>query len=154
MDHLPEIVRWHEDVYAIADSLGFCAFICTSALAVTPRSMAEIFSFATGFDMTEKEMMLTGRRILTLEKCYNVREGATRKMDDLSWRAMNEPVSEGPLEGMVASQEWLDDNLDRYYKLHMWDLETSWPYKETLNMLGLVDVAGELEKLGKIPRKE
>lgn len=152
--YVPEMVRWHEDIYAAADSLGLCAFTCTSALAILEKEMAELFSAATGVEIAEKEIMFTGRRILTSEKCFNVREGADRKLDDLPWRIMNEPVSWPPFKGMVSSREWLDDNLNRYYVLHGWDQKTSWPYEETLKELDLQDAADELKKLGRLPKGE
>lgn len=150
----PEIVRWHEDCYAVTDSLGFCAFTSTAAYGVTPSNMAEMFSSATGIPMTEKEIMLAGRRIVTLEKCFNVREGADRKLDDLPWRLMHEPVASGPTKGFMNSEEEMNGMLDKYYTLHGWDLKTSWPYKETLGMLKLKDVANELQKLNKLPKRE
>ncbi|MDH5703069.1 MAG: aldehyde ferredoxin oxidoreductase family protein [Aigarchaeota archaeon] len=153
-EHRPEIVRWHEDCYAVTDSLGFCAFASTSAYGVTPRNMAEMFSLATGIAVTEEEIMLAGRRIVTAEKCFNVREGADRKLDDLPWRLMHEPAASGSEKGFMNSEEEMNGMLDKYYALHGWDLETSWPYKETLNMLDLKEVAEELQKLDKLPKHE
>lgn len=147
-EKVPEIVRYLEDVYAVTDSLGLCAFLSTSALAATPENMAELYSLATGFEMEEVEIMTVGRRIINLEKCFNVREGADRSMDDLSWRYMNDP-----LNGVTCSREWLDPLLDRYYTLHGWDVDTSWPREETLKQLGLKDVAEEMARLGKLPDK-
>lgn len=152
-EYRPEIVRWHEDCYAVTDSLGFCAFATTAAYAVNPENMAQMFHLATGIPMNEKKIMLAGRRIVTIEKCFNVREGADRKLDDLPWRLMNEPAASGPAKGMMNSKEELNGMLDKYYKLHEWDVKTSWPYKETLEKLGLKDVAKQLEKLGKLPKK-
>ncbi|RLG69011.1 MAG: aldehyde ferredoxin oxidoreductase [Candidatus Iainarchaeum archaeon] len=153
VEYRPEIVRWHEDCYAVTDALGLCVFTSTAAYAVTPKNMAEMFSLATGIKISEGEIMMRGRRIVTLEKCFNVREGADRKLDDLPWRLMHEPSPVGPAKGFVNSKEELDGMLDKYYKLHGWDLKTSWPYKETLEMLGLKDVADQLEKLNRLPKK-
>jgi aldehyde:ferredoxin oxidoreductase len=150
----PEIVRWHEDCYAITDALGFCAFTSTAAYAVSPKVMAELFTAATGIETDEEAMMLAGRRIVTIEKCFNVREGATRQHDDLPWRLMNEPAASGPVKGMMNSREEMDKMLDRYYELHGWDQETSWPREETLQELGLKDVARELGKKGKLPGRK
>ena len=47
----------------------------------------------------------------------------------------------------------LNRMLDEYYDLHQWDRKTSWPYRETLEELGLNEVIEELEPLGKVPRK-
>jgi len=153
VEYRPEIVRWHEDCYAVTEALGICVFTSTAAYAVTPANMAEMFTYATGIRMTEEEIMLAGRRILTVEKCFNVREGADRKYDDLPWRIMHEPAPEGPIKGMVTSPEELNKMLDRYYELHEWDKKTSWPYKETLLKLGLKDIAEQLEKMGRLPTK-
>lgn len=150
-EYRPEIVRWHEDCYAVTDSLGFCAFATTAAYAVNPENMAKMFYLATGIPTDEKTIMTAGRRIVTLEKCFNVREGADRKLDDLPWRLMNEPAASGPAKGMMNSRQELDSMLDKYYELHEWDVKTSWPYKETLEKLDLGDVA---KKLPNIPSKK
>ncbi len=141
-----EIVRWHEDCYAITDSLGICAFATTLAYAVSPYDMANLFSFATGLHISENEIMEAGKRIVTLEKCINVRKGFDRSADVLPWRMMNEPVNSGPNKGMRCSKEELDQMLNEYYLLHGWDKETSFPTEETLNSLGLERIAKELSK--------
>jgi aldehyde:ferredoxin oxidoreductase len=150
-EYRAEIVRYYEDCYAVTDALGFCTFT-GSVIHENPKVMAEVFSAATGIPISGEEIMLIGRRILTLEKCFNVREGADRKLDDLPWRMMNEPAPPGRLEGAVTSREELDKMLNKYYELHGWDPNTSWPYRETLVALGLDDVAEELDKIGKLPK--
>jgi aldehyde:ferredoxin oxidoreductase len=161
----PEIVRWHEDCFAATDSLGLCAFINTSRFGVDPEQMANMFSTAIGKKVSEEELMTAGRRILTLEKSFNVREGASRKDDVLPWRLMNEPLESlmrgkdvskamEEKEGFVPinSPEMLNRMLDEYYDLHGWDRKTSWPFRETLLQLGLREVVEELEPEGKVPR--
>jgi aldehyde:ferredoxin oxidoreductase len=150
-EYRAEIVRWHEDCYEITEALGFCVFTSTAAYGVNPDNMARLFAAATGIELSEEEMMLTGRRVCTLEKAFNVTRGATREYDNLPWRLMNEGAASGPLKGEKNSKEELDGMLDRYYELHGWDKETSWPTRETLEMLELKDVADYLEELGKLP---
>ena len=53
--------------------------------------------------------------------------------------------------GATNAPEELDRMLDEYYGLHGWDLSTSWPTRETLEQLGLVDAAEELGQLKKLP---
>jgi aldehyde:ferredoxin oxidoreductase len=139
-----DIVRWHEDCYAATDALGFCAFTSTAAYAVNPRNMAQLFAYALGVKFTEDKLMTAGRRIVTLERCFNVREGARREDDTLPWRMMNEPVPEGPNEGMVTGREMLDKLLDEYYEMHGWDLKTGIPKRATLESLGLLELCGEI----------
>lgn len=143
-----EIVRWHEDCYAATDCLGFCAFSTTALYGITPQSMAKLFSAFSGLEMTEEQLMEAGRRVVTLERCFNVRLGATRKDDVLPWRLMNEVTPDRPGDNTVNSQEELDGMLDRYYELHGWNRESSRPTLETLESLGLEDVAAELAALG------
>ncbi|KXH73239.1 MAG: hypothetical protein AM326_00390 [Candidatus Thorarchaeota archaeon SMTZ-45] len=150
-DYRAEIVRWHEDCYEITEALGFCVFTSTAAFGVNPDNMARLYEAATGISMTEDEIMFTGRRVVTLEKAFNVTRGATREHDNLPWRLMNEGAASGPLKGEMNSKEELDGMLDRYYALHEWDPKTSWPKRETYEKLGLKDVADYLEKIDKLP---
>lgn len=150
-DFRAEIVRWHEDCYEITEALGFCVFTSTAAFGVNPDNMARLYAAATGITMSEDEMMMTGRRVVTLEKAFNVTRGATRAHDNLPWRLMNEGAASGPLKGAMNSEEELSGMLDRYYTLHEWDLKTSWPYRATYEKLGLKDVADHLEKKGRLP---
>ncbi|MFW9966557.1 MAG: aldehyde ferredoxin oxidoreductase family protein [Candidatus Thorarchaeota archaeon] len=150
-DYRAEIVRWHEDCYEITEALGFCVFTSTAAFGVNPDNMARLYEAATGISMTEDEIMFTGRRVVTLEKAFNVTRGATREHDNLPWRLMNEGAASGPLKGEMNSKEELDGMLDRYYALHEWDPKTSWPKRETYEKLNLKDVADYLEKIDKLP---
>ena len=152
-DYRAEIVRWHEDCYEITEALGFCVFTSTAAYGVNPDNMARLYEAATGIPMTEDEIMETGRRVCTLEKAFNVTRGATREHDDLPWRLMHEGAASGPLKGETNSPEELADMLDRYYNLHEWDLETSWPYRSTLEKLQLKDVADHLAKHDLLPEE-
>jgi aldehyde:ferredoxin oxidoreductase len=148
------IVRWHEDCYAATDALGLCTFVTLSrGYLVDPQLMSKMYTYASGINIGEDELLNVGRRIITIEKAFNVREGATRKDDTLPWRFMNEPIRSGPRAGMVTSSDELGEMLDEYYDLHGWDKKTSWPFKETLEGLKLEEVARELESLGKIPKR-
>ncbi|MDH4208116.1 MAG: aldehyde ferredoxin oxidoreductase family protein [Anaerolineae bacterium] len=144
LEHRSSIVRWHEDCYAATDALGFCAFTSTAAYAVNPKNMAQLFSYALGIPLSEEELMRAGRRIVTLERCFNVREGARREHDVLPWRMMNDPVPEGPTKGMVTDKVMLDGLLDEYYQMHGWDLGTGIPKRETIESLGLSGLCGDI----------
>ena len=151
-DKRAEIVRWHEDIYAITEGLGICVFTSTAGYFMTAPLMAEFFEAMTGRPMDEAQFMWLGRRTVTLEKCFNIREGLARADDTLPWRLMHER----PLDKPEAhnSPERLDRMLDQYYGLHGWDLESSWPYKETLLSLEMEDVAQQLKDLGRLPRRQ
>ncbi len=148
-DKRAEIVVWHEDFYAAGDSLGLCSFPTTSDFSMSPELVAAFYEAMAGEPLSTAEMLRAGRRIVTLEKCFNVREGAIRADDRLPWRLMHEESPDR--EGAINPQQELDAMLDEYYALHGWDPATSWPTEETLRGLDLGDVADELKRLGKLP---
>ena len=151
-NYRPEIVRFYEDAYTVTDALGFCTFT-GKTVHTNPDYMSEIFEAATGIVMSAKRLMLTGKRILTLEKSFNVRLGADRKFEDLPYRMMHDPAPAGSrLEGATNSPDELNTMLDRYYELHGWDRKTSWPYRKTLEQLDLKDMVIELEELNRLPK--
>jgi aldehyde:ferredoxin oxidoreductase len=149
----PEIVVWHEDVYAAVDALGFCSFPTLADYAIDPEMMAGFFSAAVGEPICEAELLKAGRRIYTLEKCFNVRLGFDRRDDRLPDRMMYEENADRPGEDNNPGE--LDAMLDGYYQLRGWDLRTSWPTRGELSRLGLGDLADQLTAYGKqLPEEE
>lgn len=138
-----EIVRWHEDVYALTEALGLCVFTSTLAYDVNASNMTALYNAATGANLTREEAMEVGRRTVTLERCFNAREGARREHDVLPWRLMNEAVKTGPRAGAVNSAEELSAMVDEYYELHGWDRKSGIPTVETLKKLGLEKVCSD-----------
>jgi aldehyde:ferredoxin oxidoreductase len=164
-----DIVRWHEDCYAATDAVGLCSFATTARYGVTPELLARMLSAATGADFFESEsLLLAGRRIINLEKAFNVREGATREQDCLPHRLMNEvlpqtsakdddrskaaPDRPSPVKESINSRAYLDRMLDEYYELHGWEKTTGLPRCKTLGDLDLGDVAAELDQMGKLAK--
>jgi aldehyde:ferredoxin oxidoreductase len=142
-----KLVRWHEDCQAVSGALGICMLVTTALYTMTPERMAALWSAARGIQIDADELMEAGRRIVTLERCFNVREGADRRNEEhLPWRMMHEPLQEGPNAGRVTSPEQLDLMLDEYYDLHGWDVETGRPTAEILAALGLEDLCSDLEE--------
>jgi aldehyde:ferredoxin oxidoreductase len=142
-----ELVRWHEDCQAVSDALGVCMQVTVGPYMLTPARMAALLSATWGIEIEAEELMQAGRRIVTLERCFNVRQGAERGREQhLPWRMMHEPLEEGPNAGRVTSPEEMDEMLDRYYTLHEWDLETGRPTVEVLAALGLESLCSDLEQ--------
>lgn len=150
-EYRAEIVRWHEDVYAASEALGICAFSTTASYALNESNMSEMLTAATGKEVDPAQLMLAGRRIVTLERLFNAREGADRRLDDLPYRLMNEPVTSGPSKGFMNSKTELDEMLNRYYALHDWDIRSGTPKRSTLEKLGLEAEAEAVEKWVRLP---
>ncbi|MBN1535475.1 MAG: aldehyde ferredoxin oxidoreductase family protein [Anaerolineales bacterium] len=147
----PEIVRWHEDVYAITDGLGLCAFASTAQYYMTPQLMADLFSASVGIPCSEEQCMKLGKKIVTMERCFNTREGATRKDDRLPKRLMTEKLKDSPNRLNINSMEIMSPLLDRYYEMHGWDIATGRPTRSVLEEYGLKAWADELNKHNYLP---
>lgn len=138
------MVKWYEDVRAFENCMEICQFI----LRVYPRGTripqiyARLYNAVTGSDLTEKDLLHIGERIVNLERAFNVREGLTRKDDSLPDRFLKEPMPSGPSKGQVVDLEVM---LDEYYRLRGWYKDSGVPTREKLEALNLTKVADELE---------
>jgi aldehyde:ferredoxin oxidoreductase len=80
-------------------------------------------------------LKLVGERIVCLERCYNVRDGFSRKDDTLPDRMLTEPLpNAGPATGQVVRNQ--DALLDEYYDAMGYDRDGV-PTREKLQALGL-----------------
>jgi aldehyde:ferredoxin oxidoreductase len=124
---------WYNDLTSVYNSLGLCMFACSAAEALGPTSMAMIYSAATGIETTPEDIMRTGEMVFNLMRPYVTREGV-RKADDL-WPSSF--YDDDPITGTRFSAAETKNNLERYYKLRGWDVETGKPLAQTLMRLGL-----------------
>lgn len=130
-----ELVKAKQDEVAVQDALGFCVFVSRGDPMGVPE-LAEMFSRATGVSVTPDDLLKAGERIWDIERLYNLREGFTRKDDDLPKRFLEQAMSEGPSKGHVAELEKL---LDDYYAQRGWDARGNIT-PEKLEELGLADL--------------
>ncbi len=130
----------------IQETTGVCRFPAFGMEdnCLTPKRYASMLSALTGRKIDQFELMKISERVLNLEKCFNVREGFTRKDDTLPKR-MRERIATGPTKGQAVTD--LDGMLDEFYEACGWNKKTSIPTREKLEELGLDDAADEL--LGK-----
>ncbi len=143
-DKRAEIVRWHEDIYAVSDALGLCAFTTTAAYSLPESLIAELLKTAAGITVDETDLLQIGKRIVTLERCFNLRDGLCPERDDvLPWRIMHEPQPDLPGTGEPITPERLRRMLSEYYKLRGWN-DRGIPTKTTLEDLDLSFTRPEL----------
>ncbi|BEQ16898.1 aldehyde ferredoxin oxidoreductase family protein [Desulfoferula mesophila] len=147
----PELVRWHEDMFAVTDCLGICSFATTTTYIIDAVSIASFLEAVLDVRMSKEEVMEVGRRTVVLERCFNLRENPDRR-DILPWRIMNDPVARGPRKGHMNSEAELKDLLASYYKLQDYDPLNGRPTKRVLEYLKLLDnvkgLAELMEKYG------
>ncbi|MGB9618046.1 MAG: aldehyde ferredoxin oxidoreductase C-terminal domain-containing protein, partial [Desulfomonilaceae bacterium] len=114
------------------------AILCNFAdSGMTRRLLGELLSYGAGFPelMEEKNLRTVGERIVCLERCFNVREGFSRKDDTLPKRMTSTPLQNaGPATGEIVRN--LDDLLDEYYDALGYTRDGA-PTPEKIRELGL-----------------
>ena len=126
-------VAYSEHVRAIADCLEMCKTVTRQKLGLT-KNQAAILGAVTGRDWTKEELLRIGERKVNLERLFNLREGLTAADDTLPWRALHEPIGDGPSQGRVVN---LEPMLKEYYEVRDWDRKTGHPNPAKLKELNL-----------------
>lgn len=146
----PRMVAWHEEIYAVTDCLGICAFTDTwSYTRVNFENMAAMFAGSTGIALSGDEARRIGERIITLERLFNLREGLTGvELDVLPQRMVSEPSPTLHGGARTLTKEKLDGMLREYYALRRWDPKSGVPLRETLERLGLGFAAEDVIRAG------
>jgi len=139
-DGKSRMIWWQELLYAVTDSIGVCKFQTVFCAVHAPKweEFSRLIRLATGMELSKAQLMQIGERIYTLERMFNLREGFTRKDDNLPERYFKEPTPIGlPIaKGRKIDRARFEKMLDEYYELHNWD-RNGVPKKETLERLGL-----------------
>jgi len=134
------MIWWQERLYAVTDSIGVCKFQTVFCAVHAPKwdEYSKLIRLATGMEFSKAQLMKIGERISTLERLFNLREGFTRKDDNLPERYFKEqtPIGLPVAKGRKIDRVQFEKMLDEYYALHEWDREGV-PKKETLERLGL-----------------
>jgi len=99
---------------AMYDLSSLCSFNFVPIPLIPP-----LISAVTGIEYTEETLREITRRVITLERKFNIREGFARKDDTLPPRLLKEPLPDGMAAGKKV--EGLDLMLDDYYAIRGWD---------------------------------
>ncbi|OGO39090.1 MAG: hypothetical protein A2W35_09260 [Chloroflexi bacterium RBG_16_57_11] len=142
-------MKFWQDIVGIPDLMGLCKFPYTfysETADVTFRKVLEIvpelYGAATSFEITGEELMTASARVGTVERAINSRLGLTARDDVLPRRFLEEPLPEGPKKGQVM--DILEPLKYHFYLAQGWDTKTGIPTRETLEILGLSDIADDL----------
>ncbi|MFH1152429.1 MAG: aldehyde ferredoxin oxidoreductase family protein [Pseudomonadota bacterium] len=123
-----------ENALTAFDAIGACKFM---GLLLPASDYVELINAALGWDMNVDEFRQCGERIYNLVRNYNAGAGMDRTHDTLPLRLMEEPLTEGPAEGMVIDFATLEMMKDAYYGFRGWDPNSGNPGPEKLRALGL-----------------
>lgn len=125
-----KLVKDIQDERASCFSLVLCDFV-----PLDVEDFVALLNASTGFGYTSEEYLKCGERIWNLARLFNVREGISRKDEDLPDR-LKQPLPEGASKGKAVTGEMLDTMLDEYYLARGWT-EDGLPGSEKLRELGL-----------------
>jgi aldehyde:ferredoxin oxidoreductase len=120
-----------QNFFSTYNPLGICKFI--GKASPSPQLLGDFINAATGWDITEKELLETGERIFNLKRIINNRLGVSRKDDDLPQRLKTFPRPTGGSKGKLPDMEII---LNDYYRLRGWN-EKGQPNQETKTRLEL-----------------
>jgi aldehyde:ferredoxin oxidoreductase len=112
-----------------------CLLMCTFT-GWSLQELSDIVQAATGWDVSDVELLKVGERAMTLARTFNLREGLTAEDDELCER------SYGPTQGGMLSQGGIDPQelrqaMRTYYVMMGWDRDTGVPHVEKLHELGV-----------------
>jgi aldehyde:ferredoxin oxidoreductase len=151
-DHKEKQVVYNEYNSALADMLEVCKFFShwSSPACVGPDMFADMFSAATGIQMSGSEMLRAAERVYNVERAFLVRDGVRREHDYPPEREFTDPLPPGPwprMPGSVIDRGAYEKLLNAYYAEHGWDQRDGIPLRATLEALALEDVADSLDGL-------
>jgi aldehyde:ferredoxin oxidoreductase len=146
-----------EDCKGAYNSLGICDLSPYGTKDPTQDLpfLAQVYSAATGIDMTAERLKKAGERVWNFNKIINVREGFNREDD--RWPTQYLDNTEIPIKlrsgpsylidwfGKRLKREDLPKILDDYYEERGWDIETGIPSKAKIQELGLEEFILKLE---------
>ncbi len=131
-------VKKSQDWVAVTNSLLICTSPAWTGFNYTrPAYLTEALNVVTGWNLSVNDLMTIGERINNLCRCFNSREGITRKDDYLPARFTDDALPDGPSKGQRLTKEQLEDMLNNYYELRGWDRNTGLPTQGKLRELGL-----------------
>jgi len=104
--------------------------------------LVDMLNAVNGWNYTEEDALITGRRIDNLLRAFNIRHGLTPELELPSPRYGSAQV-DGPARAASIMPYW-DTMLEEYYNGMGWDRKTGKPSPATLKKLGLEEVAEDL----------
>ena len=110
------IAKIGQDYGILYDTLGVCKFPVYCGF--TLEQLAKLYSMATEWKLSDFDMLTLGERVFNLQRCFNVREGISRK-DDMIPFGLTQPATTGPAKGVAVFN--YESMLNDDYELRGWD---------------------------------
>jgi aldehyde:ferredoxin oxidoreductase len=127
------LVKRMHDLMALYNATGMCKFYLRAVGG--PVWLAQAITMATGWGLSQEELMTIGDRIFTLKRLFNVKAGVTKADDSLPERIAAVDRNE---RHRAVPREAFEQMRDEYYRLRGWD-EQGRPTADTLKSLRLME---------------
>ena len=146
-------IRANENAISVCDMTGHCDAYSGRVPHAGGRwgveEAARSLRAATGESWTVERLEEACQRKRLLDTSYNILcERMIGEIPDVSaatFRAMNEPIKDGPFKGEEFDLEKSEQVGEEYCELRGCDPDTGVPTREALEMVGLRDMADKLE---------
>ena len=146
-----ELAALANRVITVTDSVGQCKWNTVFLnVGIGIELQAAALSAGLGRTISVENLIEVASRIAAQERAFALREGLTRGDDTIPKKLIDYQMPGTWPEDKLEAQS-LESMKDDYYAAMEWDVETGRPTRETLLAYGLSDVAGDLEKMGKLP---
>ena len=131
-----QLFTYLQHYWSLFECLDLCIFTFEPVRTLKVNHLVEIVSAATGWDTSLFELMKAGERATTMTRCFNVKQGLTRKDDKLPERLFK-AIESGPLAGSKMDKIEFEKALTLYYQMMGWTDEDGFPTAGKLYELGL-----------------
>ncbi|MCX5995845.1 MAG: aldehyde ferredoxin oxidoreductase family protein, partial [Chloroflexi bacterium] len=140
-----DIVKYNQDYVAAIELTNACTFPANNLELFGLELIANMLVAALGETKFGSADYLwhVGEKVYNLERCFNIRDGFSRKDDTLPKRMYTEPLQGGMRDGEIIRKP--DVIIDEYYEARGWD-SNGIPTQETLARLGLKEVDKDIAK--------
>lgn len=120
------MVAWHDDIYAVADSVGICKFVTqgfNSPHLLGYDHFSSLIEAVTGLRFEENELREAGRNVIDLERLINLELGRSKLDDTLPKRYFDDPMPARVTKGHKIDRDKFATMLEEYYQARGWDQE-------------------------------
>lgn len=128
------LLKYAQDNFMVMAALGICARAQINRFYYADL-YPELFSSATGIDITKDEILRSGERIYNLMKLLNIREGFNER-DEIPEKWLKKPLFQEYTGKGDITKSQIERFIDQYYLERGWDAK-GLPTDEKLRDLGL-----------------
>ncbi len=106
-------------VSAVIDSLGLCKVPALSLIGEFDlKNEAQLVTLLAQIPCDDRDLLTAGERIISLERCINIKFCPELLRDTISEKFLTQPVENGPAKGSTVN---LKPMLEEFYALMGWD---------------------------------